>query len=351
MSGNAEERQQNMSDPTTPDPAEFPLTRKGYDVDQVDQSLVQLTDARDDAWQRLSALGDEMRALERRLMDIQAAQVVAEAAVPDFEVLSPRAAGLLVTAEDEAETVRANAVAESTRIDGDARTEARRKRTVAGQYADQMRAAADESHRRELDRARNQAEALRGEADRDARGVLDAATSYADEVRGRADQASREAGTWLAGQQRTVEQEFAAHEAKVVAWEDEVIAIGERKVSESERHLKAMQAKSDEIDADASTQSERLIEAARREAARIAEQSDRELATFTQTREHIQAQLDHIRETLVALTGSAAATADPEPEAEADAEPEAAPAPASEADTSELPTLPQPVDNPIEGLH
>ncbi|RAG81680.1 hypothetical protein DN069_31670 [Streptacidiphilus pinicola] len=340
-----------MSDPSTPGAADFPLTRKGYDVDQVDQSLAQLTDARDQAWQRLSGLGDEMRALERRLMDVQAAQVVAEAAVPDFETLSPRAAGLLVTAEEEAETVRSDAVAESTRIEGEARTEARRRRTVAAQYADQMRAAADESHRRELDRARNQAEALRGEADRDARGVLDAATGHAEEVRVRADQASREAHSWLSGQQRTVEQEFAAHEAKVVAWEDEVIAIGERKVSESERHLKAMQAKSDEIDADASTQSERLVEAARREAVRIAEQSDRELATFTQTREHIQAQLDHIRETLVALTGSAAATADPasppdaEPATEPAPEPDPAPAPASEADTSELPTLPQPVDN------
>jgi hypothetical protein len=336
-----------MSDPTTPGTPDFQLSRKGYDVDQVEQALAQLTASRDEAWQRLAALGDEMRGLERELMDVQAAQVVAEAAIPDFEVLSPRAAGLLVTAEEEAAAVRADAVEDSARLDGQARTDARRVRANAGQYADQVRAAADESQRRELERARNQAEALRGEADRDVRAAQEEAAAYADEVRRRADQASSEAHTWLAGQQRTVEQEFEAHDTKVVAWEEQVIAIGERKVSESERHLKAMRVKSDEIDADASTQAERLVEAARREATRIAEQSEREEAAFAERREHIQAQLDHIRETLVALTGSVATTpesdaAGAEDESEdADAVPEVD----DEAETSELPTLPQAVDN------
>jgi cell division septum initiation protein DivIVA len=334
-----------MSDPTTPGTGDFTLSRKGYDVDQVEQALAQLTASRDEAWQRLAALGDEMRGLERELMDIQAAQVVAEAVVPDFEVLSPRAAGLLVTAEEEAEAVRLAAVEESARLDGQARTDARRVRANAGQYADQVRAACDESQRRELERARSQAEALREEADRDVRTAQEEAAAYADEVRVRAEQASSEAHAWLAGQQRTVEQEFEAHDTKVVAWEDQVLAIGERKVSESERHLKAMRAKSDEIDADASNQAERLIEAAKREAARIAEQSEREEATFAERREHIQAQLDHIRETLVALTGSVATTPESEPaeaqSAEADAEPEVD----TEAKTSELSALPQAVEN------
>ncbi|WP_052433930.1 hypothetical protein [Streptacidiphilus melanogenes] len=354
MSGNPEERQQTMSDPTTPGTGDFPLTRKGYDVDQVDQALALLTASRDEAWQRLSALGDGMRELERQLMDLQATQAVAEATVPNFEVLSPRAAGLLATAEEEAEAVRADALADSTRIDGEARAEARRLRTTAGQYADQVRAAAEESNRRELDRARNQAETLRGEGDRDARLAREASSAYAEEVHSRADQASRDAHSWLAGQQRTVDQEFAEHDANVVAWEEQVIAIGERKVSESERHLKAMQAKSDEIDADASTRAERLVEAARREAARIAEQADREQVTFAQRREHIQSQLDHIRETLAALTGAVVGAPEPA-EAETDAEVEtgapieAETEPADEAETSELPVLPQPVDNNPDG--
>ncbi|WP_042412610.1 hypothetical protein [Streptacidiphilus anmyonensis] len=354
-----------MSNPTTPGISDFPLTRKGYDVDQVEQSLVRLTASRDEAWQRLAALGDGMRELERRLMDLQATRAVAEATVPNFEVLSPRAAGLLATAEEEAEAVRADALADSTRIDGEARAEARRLRTTAGQYADQVRAAAEESQRRELDRARNQAETLRGEGDRDARLAGEASSVYAEEVHGRADQASRDAHSWLTAQQRTVDQEFAAHEAKVVAWEEQVIAIGERKVSESERHLKAMQARSDEIDADASTQAERLVEAARREAARIAEQVEREQATFAQRREHIQSQLDHIRETLAALTGSVVGAPDPaEPDAEAEPDTaavrgeaeaaaeggeEAAAEASSEAETSELPVLPQAVDNSTDG--
>jgi hypothetical protein len=334
-----------MSDPTTSGTGDFTISRKGYDADQVEQALARLTVSRDDAWQRLAALGDEMRGLERELMDVQAAQVVAEATVPDFEVLSLRAAGLLVTAEEEAEAVRIAAVEESARVDGQARTDARRVRANAGQYADQVRAAADESQRRELERARNQAAALRDEAARDVRAAQEEAATYAEEVRGRADQASHEAHAWLVGQQRTVEQEFEAHETKVVAWEDQVIAIGERKVSESERHLKAMRTKSDEIDADAATQAERLVEAAKREAVRIAEQSELEEATFAERREHIQAQLDHIRETLVALTGSVAAT----PESDA-TEPEGAagetgPEIDTEAETSVLPTLPQAVDN------
>ncbi|WP_042368778.1 hypothetical protein [Streptacidiphilus neutrinimicus] len=370
MSGNAEERQQNMSNPTTPTPGtgDFPLARKGYDVDQVEQALAHLTADRDEAWQRLAALGDGMRELERQLMDLQATQALAEATVPDFEVLSPRAAGLLVTAEEEAEAVREGAGADCARLDQEARDEARRLRAAAAQYAGQQRAAAEESHRRELDRARNQAESLRGEADRDARLARESAAAYAEEVHARADQASRDAHAWLAGQQRTVDQEFAEHDAKVVAWEEQVVAIGERKVSESERHLKAMQAKSDETDADAATQAERLVEAARREAARIVEQTEREQATFAQRREHIQSQLDHIRETLAALTGAVVGAPEPEAaeagaeahaEAHAEDDAEAGPtegtptpadaAPDSEAATSELPVLPQAVDNAADG--
>ncbi|MEZ0069028.1 cell division septum initiation protein DivIVA [Streptacidiphilus sp. MAP12-20] len=323
-----------MSDPTTPNAADFPLIRKGYDVDQVEQSLARLTAARDQAWQRLAGLGDEMRALERQLMNLMEARDAAEATVPDFEVLSPRAAGLLVSAEEEAEAVRAETVQEANKIDTAARTGARRLRATAGQYGDQLRAAADESQRRELDRARSQAEALRAEADREARTLREAASSHAEDVGARAEDASREAHTWLAGQQRAADQEFAAHDVKVLAWEDEIVAVGERKLGEGERHLKAMQAKSAQIEADATTQAERRIEKAQREAERITEQSAREQAVFAERQEHVQSQLDHIRETLAALTG--AVTSD-------------TPAPAdSEADTSELPTIPQVVDNAEE---
>ncbi|WP_037608142.1 coiled-coil domain-containing protein [Streptacidiphilus rugosus] len=322
-----------MSDLTTPNAADFPLIRKGYDVDQVDQALARLTAARDEAWQRLAGLGDEMRALERRLMDLREAQQAAEATVPDFEVLSPRAAGLLVTAEDEAEAVRSDAVQEANRIDSAARTDARRSRTTAGEFADRLRAAADESHRRELERARAQAEALRAEADRETRAIREATTAHAEEAGARAETASREAHAWLAGQQRAADQEFAAHDVKVLAWEDEIVAVGDRKLAEVDRHLKAMQVKAEQIEADAATQAERRLEKGRRDAERIAEQSAREETAFAERRDLIQSQLDHIRETLTALTG----TVTPEDPAPAESD--------SEADTSELPTLPQAVDN------
>jgi hypothetical protein len=323
-----------MSDPTTPNTADFPLIRKGYDVDQVDQSLARLTAARDEAWQRLAGLGDEMRALERQLMNLREARDAAEATVPDFEVLSPRAAGLLVSAEDEAEAVRSDAVQEANRVDTGARTDARRLRANAGQYGDRLRAASDESYRRELDRARAEAEALRAETDRETRELREAAAAHAEEVGARAGTASQEAHAWLAAQQRAADQEFAAHDVKVLAWEDEIVAVGDRKLSDGDRHLKAMQAKARQIEADAATQAERRLEKAHREAEKIAEQSAREEIAFAERRESIQSQLDHIRETLAALTG--AVTSD-------------GPAPTdSEADTSELPTIPQAVENTEE---
>ncbi|MBF9067792.1 DivIVA domain-containing protein [Streptacidiphilus fuscans] len=339
-----------MSEPTTPHATEFTLTRRGYDVDQVDQALARLTAARDEAWQGLASLGDRMRGLERQLMDMREAQGVAEATVPDFEVLSPRAAGLLVTAEEEAEAVRSGAVQEAARIDAEARTASRRERTAAGQYADQLRAASDEGHRRELDRARSRAEAERAEADRDARALHDDAVAYADDIRSRAENHTEDAQTWLTGQQRAAAQEFAAHDVKVVAWEAEITAVGDRKLNESERHHKAMEAKSAGIDADAATQAERLLEAARREASRIAEASDREYRTFEERRDQIQGQLDHIRQTLIALTGTVAGGGADDDEAgpEDEADDEGTPQVDSESDTSELPTIPESADNPNE---
>jgi hypothetical protein len=319
-----------MSDQTTSLAADFSIARKGYAVAQVQQALLRFTVARDEAWQRLADLSEEVRTLELGLEELARARKEAEVIIPDFEVLSPRAAGLLVTAQEEAKAVRAAALVDANRIDGESRVEARRLRAEAEQYAEKVHAVSEEVHLRELDRARSVASAERKEAQQDGRALREEAAAQADEIRVRAETAAREAQAWLAGQQRTAAQEFAAHDVKVTAWEGEVAAVGERKLEESERYYQAMEVRAAEIDDEAAAEADRRLEAAQREAERIAEHTAREQAAFAERRERIQSQLDHIRETLAALTGSVAGGE------QADV--------ASEADASELSVRPQAVD-------
>ncbi|MEZ0091249.1 hypothetical protein [Streptacidiphilus sp. EB129] len=297
-----------MSDAVSPHG--FSVTRRGYDPAQVERLLARLTRDRDEAWQRLSGLGDRMRALEQRLIDAaeaaSAARAAEEAAPPTFAELGERAARIVDLATAEAEQLRVDAGQWIDALDARTRAEAQQLRADAEHAAVQLCDAADEAHRRELERARAQSEAERGAADRDARSLREQADAYAGDVRARAEQAERAASAWLTEQLRAADQEQAEAEARWTAWEAEVGAGAQRKQVEAERHRRAMQAKADEMDAEAATRAERIVEDARREAERIAEAAARDQAAHAERRDALQAHLDHIRTTLTTLTGAPA---------------------------------------------
>lgn len=152
--------------PLTPTPEQirrkdFGSIRRGYDPDEVNDYLY--------------ALAERIETLEGDLREAQAAaessahgtpvEAVAEAAPPadPYEAFAKRFAGLLGTADAEAERLVTEAQAESTRILDEARIDADRIREEAQSRADKSSAEADLL----LARARTEAErALTGLASR-----------------------------------------------------------------------------------------------------------------------------------------------------------------------------------------
>ena len=313
-----------MSDAVSPQHG-FPMARRGYDPDQVERAMVELTEGRDQAWERLSGLGNRMRALEQQLID--AAKAAEEAEPPSFAHLSERAGRLLVITEEEASAIRAEAEDWVDALDAEARADGQQSRAEGDDQAVRLRAAADEGHRRELERARSRAEAERADADREARTLRDEAAGYAGGVRDRAQEIAETTRTRLAALQHRADQELAGTEAAAVAQEEQLTSGAEHKQGEAERHRKAMQAMAEEIEAEAATRVERVLEAGRREAERIGAAAERDRAAFAERRDELQAHLDHIRTTLTALTGAADA-----PAAEVPADPDG-----SEGATAEVP--------------
>ncbi len=131
---------------------EFATVRRGYDPDQVRDYL-------DTVAARIESLEGDLNAAETALETAkqQAAAAVSEPAAdqPDpYEAFAKRFAGLLGTADREAERLVDEAKAESTRILDEARMDADRVRVDAQDRAEEARA----EGRRALEEARAEAE-------------------------------------------------------------------------------------------------------------------------------------------------------------------------------------------------
>jgi cell division septum initiation protein DivIVA len=299
-----------MSDAVSPHG--FTVTRRGYEISQVEQAIDDVTAERDSAWQQLSDVGEQVRGLEQELAD--AVRAAAEAEPPSFAELGEGAVRLLALAQEQASLLAADTARLAEQQMARARGEAAQLSTGIRDYAARLRAEADEAYRSGLEWARSQAEALNDEAGREARAAREAAGAEAAEIGARAGAESRDAQEWLAGQQRAADREQQEQEEWLQAWEQEVTAGAERKQGEGERHLKAVRALVADIDADAATQAARTVEAAHREAARIAAVAEREEAVLAERRGELQAHLDHIRQTLTVLTGAEPAAPEDEPD-------------------------------------
>ena len=328
-----------MSDAVSPHG--FTVARRGYEIRQVEQAVDAVTAERDRAWQRLADLGEFSRRLEQELSD--AVRAAAEAGPPDFAHLSERAVRLLALAEEEAATLRSEAEQAADRMDSRAYADAAKLTADIRTYATRLTTGADEAARRQLAWARSEAESELAEAGREARSVLEAAEAAAEEIRARAAAATRDSEAWLAGRQLAADQEQQAQEAEAAARLERATAAVEQTLAEAERYHKTMRARAADIDADAATTAERVIGAAYREAARIADASLREEEVFAEQRAELRAHLDHIRQTLTALVPAAAPDpADTAPPAPADAETVLMPAvpPTTPAPTTPAPTTP-----------
>ncbi|WP_104818036.1 hypothetical protein [Kitasatospora sp. MMS16-BH015] len=336
----------------------FTAARRGYAPEQVDRALVALTGERDSAWERLAVLGAGIREMEKRLAVVR--QQAADAPEPDYGVLSEQADKLMKIAEAEAMAVREKAelAAEDERdavYDAGQLLDAQSK-----EYAVTTRSEADQAARRTEERTRAEAERLRAEADADARTIRDTATADAAKVRVSAAEAEERAEGKLAELRRRADEMFAAAEARADAEDAKISATAERRLKEAEQHREQVLAQIKQGEVEAQAKADQLVEAARREAEKIRTASEREQREFAARQEVVQQHLDHIKQTLAALTGAAVGAiepgllaaepkalaaaagvvADPEPVAPRAVEPRAVESKAVEAvETTVLPTV------------
>ncbi|MFC8449596.1 hypothetical protein [Kitasatospora sp. NPDC057223] len=312
----------------------FTAARRGYAPEQVDRTLSALTAQRDESWERLSVLGAGLREMEKRLAEF--VEAAADAPEPDYALLSEQAAGLAVSADNEARAVReaAERFAEDTRDEVYEAGQALAR--AAKEYATAVRAEADQATRRSEERTRAEAEKLRGEADREARGVRDAATAYAAGVRVAAAEASERAEARLAELRRSADEAFAAAVAEEEAKDAAVAVTAERRLKEAEQYRETVIGQVKQSDAEAQAKADQLIDKARREAQAINAASEKEQAESAARHEVVQQHLDHIKGTLASLTGAAVGAIEPD-QTPVDAKPAAiAPPVDPDADTGEI---------------
>ncbi|MFJ6212658.1 hypothetical protein ACIQGZ_04910 [Streptomyces sp. NPDC092296] len=297
---------------------DFTTARRGYAPEQVERAVTALVAQRDDAWERLSLLGAEIRELETGLAT--ALQAAEDAPPPDFGLLGERAAGLLAMAEAEAAAVREEAARTAGQLRKLALDDAKRQTDSADSAAKAARSSADEEAEQTLAQARARAAELLEAAERESRETRETAEREAAERRELAEQQRRESEAELAARLRQAVEEAATDNAREQEIEDRIAAVGERRDRESAQHRNAVGARVQELDAEARTRAERLLDRARAEAERIAAGAEREQRAYEERREQVQLHLGHIRQTLATLTGMAATPSVPAPATEPDSE-------------------------------
>ncbi|MFI9648948.1 cellulose-binding protein [Streptomyces sp. NPDC052040] len=286
-------------------PYGFASVRRGYRPDQVDAYTAALSRERDGAWERAARLTVLARDMEAELARLR--ETVAQLLPQTYESLGEGARRLFDLAQEEARAVREGARENATRRVTRAEEEARRVRETAQAYADETRGEAEERIRTRLLAARAEADDVRVAARREVKEGRAEALAALREVRQRTE-------TLLAEQEREQAERWADEEraeaqrlAELQVWEEQQVAQAEAALAEAERALAEAEEAGRRVQADAEAHAAELVAGARLREDRIARETERILREHGETWDCVQAQMDHVRNSLAILTGRAAA--------------------------------------------
>ncbi|MFJ9422921.1 cellulose-binding protein [Streptomyces sp. NPDC101249] len=281
------------------------LRGRGYRPGQVDAFTSDLWRERDAAWERaarLTVLAKQMEAETARLRE-----VVAGLAPQSYEALGDRARDLFALVEAEAEAVREGARADGRRLMETADEHARGVREAALAHADAVRAEAEERARQRLLAARAEADEYRVAIRRGVKEGRSEVLCVLRETRQRAaatlaDQAADHAGLWAREDEaeRAREADAAAREAEREARAEAALSDAQRALAETEQSARRCQE-------EARARAAEIVADARIRADRIARDTERVLREHGERWDDVQAQMDCVRSSLTALTGSAPA--------------------------------------------
>ncbi|MEU9278099.1 cellulose-binding protein [Streptomyces sp. NPDC048342] len=287
-------------------PYEFVTVRgRGYRPDQVDTFLAALSEDRDAAWERaarLTVLAKEMEAESERVR-----AMVEQLAPQMYEALGDRAHRIFRLVLEEAKALREDARRELTEGVVEAAERAERARCTVQEQADTLRADTEERARRLLLAARAEADDIRVGARLEVKERRGEALAALREVRQRtiamlAEQAKEHAERWA-----EEEREEAARAAAVDAHNAERIARAEAALAEAERALEEAGESARRSEEEAQARAAELLAEARAQEDRIARETERVLREHGETWDHVQAHMDRMRDSLMTLTGRAAA--------------------------------------------
>lgn len=287
-------------------PYEFVTVRgRGYRPEQVDTFLVALSQDRDAAWERAARLTVLAKDMEAEAVRMRA--VVEQLPPQTYETLGDRAQRVFRLVVDEASAVRDNARRALTDGVVQAQTCAENERCAAQEEADALRADTEERARQLLLAARAEADEIRIGARLEVKEARGEALAALREVRQRttgmlAEQAREHAERWA-----EAEREEVARAAAVDADTADRIARAEAALSEAKRALGEAEEWEHRSQEAARVRADEILAEARVREERIARDTERVLREHGETWDDVQAHMDHMRDSLMSLTGRATA--------------------------------------------
>ncbi|WP_329251256.1 DivIVA domain-containing protein [Streptomyces sp. NBC_01478] len=278
---------------------------RGYRPDQVDSYAAAISQHRDAAWERaarLTVLAKDMEAEAERMRD-----AVSRLAPQTYETLGERAQRLFRLGEEEAAAVRESARRAAEDMVAQAEARAAGVLQAAREDADALRAEVEERARQRLLAARAEADDIRIGARREVKEGRTEALSALREVRQRTaamlgDQAKEHAERWAA-EERSAEERVVAVDAEYAAR----AARAEAALAEAQQAFAEAELSDRRRQDEAAERAAEVVAEARVREERVARDTERVLREHGETWDDVRAHMDHVRNSLIALTGRAAA--------------------------------------------
>jgi len=292
-----------MSSASVSPPGFVTVRGRGYRPERVEAYTAALCADRDAAWERAARLTVLARQMEEEAERLR--EVVTGLAPQTYDVLGERAQRILQLGIEEADDVRACARRAAADEVAHAGTCALGTRRAAQEEADALRAEAEERARQRLLAARAEADEVRIGARREVKEYRGEALAALREVRQRtaamlAEQHKEHAERWAAA-----EHEAAGRAAALDARHAEAVARAEAALSEAKQAFAEAEESARRGQEDAQARAAGILAEARAREERTERETERVLREHGARGEDVQAHMDHVRNSLTALTGRA----------------------------------------------
>jgi hypothetical protein len=281
----------------------MPAKGRGYDPEQVDRRLVELSQDRDAALERAAELTGLVRRTEGDAEQLR--ERVASLAPQTYKGLSPRAQQILALAAEESGAMRSEARDASSALRDAGEALGRQTRDAAREGADARRDEAEAYAQEVLLAARTTAEAERVAAREDANDRRGEALAALTEVRGRTTALIDDLEKTHSERLTAAERDITGRESASEVAYAERTAYATVQLEEAKRAFAETGEQARHSLEDAQARAAELVSLAEVGAERVTRDAERVVREQTEAREEMNAHMTHVRNSLAALTGRA----------------------------------------------